>query len=138
MAVKDKIFQYRRNLNMTQEELAAKLSVSQRTISSWETGRTVPSIDEIVQLCGIFGCNFAEITDTHPKSTGEESMELIIDKLRDLDEKSLLYIQDKISAEIEIKSRQRLMEEENRRLEAELEYMRKKIAKLEKQVKSES
>jgi len=138
MAVKDKIFQYRRNMNMTQEELAAKLSVSQRTISSWETGRTVPDIDDIMMLCNIFGCTLGEMFDTPQKSAGEEAMDIIMEKIRDLDEKSLMIIQDKIQAEIEIKSKQRLMEEKNKRLEAEIEYMRKRIEMLEKQTKRDS
>ena len=37
MAFMDKLRMYRKNLDLTQEELALKINVSQKTISSWES-----------------------------------------------------------------------------------------------------
>lgn len=39
---------------LTQQELANKLHVSRKTISSWETGRNRPDIDTLKQLATIF------------------------------------------------------------------------------------
>lgn len=47
--------------NMTQEELAAKLYVSNKTISKWETGKGIPSVDMLVPLAKILDVNIAEI-----------------------------------------------------------------------------
>lgn len=50
--------------NLSQGELALKIGVSQKTISSWETDRTSPSISDIDKLCSLFnvGMNyFSEI-----------------------------------------------------------------------------
>ena len=40
----------RKEKNITQEELAEKLNVSNRTVSRWETGSNMPDISLLVQL----------------------------------------------------------------------------------------
>ena len=40
----------RKELGLTQEELAEKLFVSGKTISNWETGKTTPDIDNVIFL----------------------------------------------------------------------------------------
>ena len=42
---------------LSQEELAKKLFVSNKTISSWETNRTEPGLEDIVKLSEIFECS---------------------------------------------------------------------------------
>lgn len=42
--------------NMTQEELAQKIGVSSKTISSWEVDRTEPDMGMIEKLAEYFGC----------------------------------------------------------------------------------
>lgn len=44
----------RSELDISQEELAAKLGVNVTTICSWEQGRTTPSAPYIVQLSELF------------------------------------------------------------------------------------
>ena len=49
---------------LSQDELALKIGVSQKTISSWETDRTSPSISDLDKLCNLFGVGmnfFSEI-----------------------------------------------------------------------------
>ena len=54
-----KNLQYLRQLrvNMTQEALAEKLSVSRQTISKWESDVANPEMDKALELCGIFNCS---------------------------------------------------------------------------------
>ena len=47
---------FRLRENMTQAELAEKVGVSRTAISSWEIGRTEPSIGDIETLSEVFGC----------------------------------------------------------------------------------
>ncbi len=59
----EKIKKLRISNNMSQYDLGNKLFVSDKTISSWETNRTLPSIDLIVKICDIFNVslyNFIE------------------------------------------------------------------------------
>ena len=42
MTFGEKIREARKKLNMSQDDLAEKIGVSRRTITSWETGRALP------------------------------------------------------------------------------------------------
>lgn len=47
---------FRLRENWTQSQLAEKVGVSRTAISSWEIGRTEPSIGDIEKLSEVFGC----------------------------------------------------------------------------------
>ena len=50
----EKLKKLRKEKNISQQELAEKLFVSNKTISSWEQNRTEPNLDIIVSICNIF------------------------------------------------------------------------------------
>lgn len=50
----ERIYYLRRENNMTQEELAEKSGVSRQAIQKWETGQSVPTIDNLVKLSELF------------------------------------------------------------------------------------
>jgi transcriptional regulator with XRE-family HTH domain len=54
MAFKDSLKKLRIRNSLSQLELAEKLNVKQYVISSWEIGRSEPSIDQIIELSNIF------------------------------------------------------------------------------------
>jgi len=43
---------FRRDAKLTQEELAARLKLSQQAVSSWERGETSPSLENLEALAG--------------------------------------------------------------------------------------
>ena len=45
------IAECRKNKNMTQQDLAEKLGVSDRTIGNWENGRNMPDLSLFKPLC---------------------------------------------------------------------------------------
>lgn len=49
------------NKGITQQALADELKVTKKTISSWETGKTVPKIDIIEPLCNALGVKYNDI-----------------------------------------------------------------------------
>ncbi|MBQ2882449.1 MAG: helix-turn-helix transcriptional regulator [Alphaproteobacteria bacterium] len=51
----------RLSANVTQKQLAEKLSVDQRTISAWENGVCEPSFTMLAKLCEIFNETFNDI-----------------------------------------------------------------------------
>lgn len=55
MSIGEKIYNLRKEKNMSQEDLANVLNVSRQTISKWETGDSNPDFDKIVPLCNFFG-----------------------------------------------------------------------------------
>lgn len=46
MSIGNKIAEIRKSKNITQQQLAEKIYVTQKTISSWEVGRTLPSVED--------------------------------------------------------------------------------------------
>lgn len=45
----------RRKANYTQMQLAEKLGITDRAISKWETGKTLPDSSIMLELCGLLG-----------------------------------------------------------------------------------
>lgn len=45
----------RRDINLTQAQLAEKLSITDRAVSKWETGKALPDSSIMLELCGILG-----------------------------------------------------------------------------------
>ncbi len=56
-----KMTKYRKELKLTQDDIASKLYVSRQLISKWENGVGVPSIDVLVELCRLFQTTFEEL-----------------------------------------------------------------------------
>lgn len=48
---------YRKQKDMTQEQLAECMAVSRQTISKWELGASYPEMEKILQLCDLFACD---------------------------------------------------------------------------------
>ena len=63
------ISQKRKEKNLTQEQLAEKIGVSNKTISKWETGKCMPDYGVVQNLCKELEITVAELMD------GEESEE---------------------------------------------------------------
>ncbi len=61
MTVGETIQKYRKGLGLSQEELGQKLLVSRQTISQWEKGQTVPTIDNLMRLREILGVSVDEL-----------------------------------------------------------------------------
>lgn len=67
----------RKESGMTQEQLAEKLNVSNRTISRWENARTMPDFDFLIELAKIYDVSVEELlkgertTDMMEKQTEE-------------------------------------------------------------------
>ena len=57
------ISQKRKELNLTQEQLAEQLNVSNKTISKWETGKCMPDYSIVQDLCQKLGITVAELMD---------------------------------------------------------------------------
>ena len=72
MTVGEKIQKYRKDLDLSQEELGQKLLVSRQTISLWEKDQTVPTIDNLMRLSEIFEISVDEILNSENKEQNAE------------------------------------------------------------------
>lgn len=57
------IFKKRKEKNLTQEQLAEKLGVSNKTISKWENGKCMPDYGIILNLCKELDISISELMD---------------------------------------------------------------------------
>ena len=55
MKFKDRLAQLRKDLNLTQTELAENLGFSRTAISAWEIGRNEPSNEDTIKIANFFG-----------------------------------------------------------------------------------
>lgn len=54
MDISTKLKDKRKQVGLTQEQIAQKLHVSRQTISNWETGKSIPDIYSLVELSNIY------------------------------------------------------------------------------------
>lgn len=123
---------------LTQGELAAKIGVSQKTLSSWETGRTDPSIEETIKLCNALDCTMEALTGTRLRPKGEISYDDILVKLCDLDMKHLYELRGVIDSHIhrhkEIEEMEKQKADAIKRIaayEAEIQKLKEKLKGVE-------
>ena len=79
------IAQKRKEQNLTQEQLAEQLGVSNKTISKWETGKCMPDYAVIKNLCEALKVSVSELMDgeeADAKSIRAYDDEQILDLLR--------------------------------------------------------
>lgn len=79
------IAQKRKEKNLTQEQLAEKLGVSNKTISKWETGKCMPDYAIVKSLCEELEITVAELMDgevNEEKSMRAYDEDQIVDLLR--------------------------------------------------------
>ena len=61
MTLGQRISLYRKKLNVSQEELGARLGVSRQAVSKWETGTADPSTSNLLALAKLFGVSAEEL-----------------------------------------------------------------------------
>ena len=63
------IKKHRTELNMTQEELAEKISVTRQAVSNWETEKTQPDIETLERISEVLGVTIEELIYGKQKSS---------------------------------------------------------------------
>ena len=98
MATGKFISQKRKEKSLTQEQLAEKLGVSNKTVSKWETGKCMPDYSVVKTLCDELAITVAELMDgekSEEKSVRTYDEEQIMDLLKKTQnlekQKELLY-----------------------------------------------
>ena len=88
----------RRKANLTQMQLAEKLGITDRAISKWETGRTLPDSSIMLELCGTLGITVNDLLsgevvsmDNYNKQMEETLLEMV--KQKEVADKRLLSLE---------------------------------------------
>lgn len=87
----------RKDQNLTQMQLAEKLGITDRAVSKWETGKTMPDSAIMLELCEILGITVNDLLngecialDDYAKKTTAQLMEAL--RRKEIAEKQLLKI----------------------------------------------
>ena len=89
------IASYRKQLGMTQLSLADKLNYSDKAVSKWERGESVPDVLTLVQLAELYGVSVNDLLadpNSLPENTGA-----VVEKMEKAVEKTLKRKADKLS-----------------------------------------
>ena len=57
----NRLLQYRKKHNLSQEELANKIGVSRQAVSKWERAEASPDTDNLILLAEIYGVSLDEL-----------------------------------------------------------------------------
>ena len=69
------ISEMRKEQGMTQEQLAERLGVSQKSISRWENGKTMPDLSLYEPLCEALGVQISELLYAKRMSIDEKAVQ---------------------------------------------------------------
>lgn len=91
MTFGEKLRACRKQTGMSQEQLAAHLSVSRQAVSKWETENALPDIENIIQISTLLGISIDELLKDN-KQSSKENQPLIIMTQKQRDYPAILGI----------------------------------------------
>lgn len=59
--IANRLFQYRKQMGLSQEELAEKIGVSRQAVSKWERAEASPDTDNLIELSKVYGVTLDEM-----------------------------------------------------------------------------
>ena len=89
------IVSYRKQQGLTQAGLAEKLNYSDKAVSKWERGESIPDVLTLVQVADLFGISVDDLL-TDPNSLPEEKS-AVVGKMEKAVERTLKRKADKLS-----------------------------------------
>lgn len=132
MGFAENLTKMRKQRGWTQIDLSIKANINPKTLSSYENGRTEPSLGEVVKLCKVFDCSIAFLTGTKERELGDISLEDIMFKLPSLTKDELLRIKEHIKMLINQHDDIIRMEAERKKIEAEKMELEQKLAEYDR------
>lgn len=90
----EKLFELRKQLNLSQEEIAHELGVSRQSISLWETNQASPSMDNLILIAKLFHVSLDEIVGIKEITKHNKQMEESIYEIKYIEDKKTIYRRD--------------------------------------------
>lgn len=89
------VSELRKEKGITQKELAEKLCISDKAISKWETGNSIPDVSLLVPLSEILGVSTTELLECRrmerPEVMGKDETDSLVKKVIELSEEERTY-----------------------------------------------
>ena len=74
MGLGERLFELRKEKNLTQDEVAEKLNVTRQTVSKWETNQSTPDFDKIIPISELFEISVEELITGKTQEIKEEKI----------------------------------------------------------------
>ena len=71
----NRLLQYRKKHNLSQEELANKIGVSRQAVSKWERAEASPDTDNLILLAEIYGVSLDELLKGESNNSSKSEAE---------------------------------------------------------------
>lgn len=90
--ISQKLLNYRKAYDLTQEQLAEKLYVTRQAVSKWERGESYPDIDTLIGLSQLYNTTIDDLINAEIEIKKEQKIQNIqnIEELKDARKKSLM------------------------------------------------
>lgn len=85
------IAERRKNANLTQMQLAEKLSITDRAVSKWETGKAMPDSSIMLELCDILSISVNELLSGEKiimENNNQKNEQLLLDMAKEIERKN--------------------------------------------------
>lgn len=85
------IAECRKNQNLTQSKLAEKLNITDRAISKWETGKTMPDSSIMLELCDILKITVNELLSGEKidmENNEQKNEQLLLEMAKEIEKKN--------------------------------------------------
>lgn len=79
----ERIYQFRRNSGLSQEQLAEKIGVSRQAISKWESGISTPELEKLLALSECFDITIDELVKDEAFTQGTNEVPQELEKTKD-------------------------------------------------------
>lgn len=80
------IIKYRKRKGLSQKDLAELVDLSNKSVNSWEVGKSLPDLATLYQLCQIFGISLNEMYGVKTETANNDLLETLIQTLQKLKE----------------------------------------------------
>ena len=71
--VANRLYQYRKTMGISQEELAEKIGVSRQAVSKWERAEASPDTDNLIELARVYGVTLDELLQGEAQPEADQS-----------------------------------------------------------------
>ena len=85
------IAESRKAQGYTQMQLAEKLGITDRAVSKWERGKSMPDASIMLELCGVIGISVNELLSgekTSMENTNQKNEQLLLGMAKEIEEKN--------------------------------------------------
>ena len=102
--IANRLYQYRKTMGLSQEDLAEKIGVSRQAVSKWERAEASPDTDNLIELAKIYGVTLDELLQgkADPADTAQTTEEPAGDAAEEPAEETNTYHSDSAGAGVHV------------------------------------